>query len=461
MAHWFGQRDRVDAAFVTFAALAGVTILWLGLGLTFFSDEWAFIESRSLGDPSTWFVPHNEHWITIPILVYRLLVETVGIGSYVPYLATVLVLHLVVATLVYVLGRRSAGPVVGLAGGILVLFLGSGFENLFWGFQIGFVGSVAAGLGAIAVLDGPISGRRSTVGIALLVIGVASSGIGVTFLVIVGVELLLDARRRVIAPLLGIPVALYLLWYTTFGRTGIATFRSPFTIDAILDAPSAIVAGFGSATGATIGVGPVIGGWVGLIALSIVLPWVAIGVRGPNAARFLACMAAIATQYGLIGIFRAQILEGITNYTRYTYVAAIILIVGASALIGATWTWRTPTSRRVAMIGGGSLLAVALIWNIRRLAEGRDLFAARAAMTRALVTVALERPLPPETDPERSLVLVPSPVELGKIVEKYGSPLGDRVVPWAVRPISQNVAAEALRRLQEGAPLFFPDDPTP
>ena len=429
----------------------------LGLGLTFFADEWAFIETRSMGDPGTWFTPHNEHWSTLPVLAYRLLVETVGIGSYVPYLGLVLALHLVVACLVYLLARRAAKPAVGLGAGVIVLFLGSGFENLYWGFQIGFIGSTAAGMAAIAVLEGPPTGRRSAAGITLLVAGLMTSGIGVMFVVVVGVELLLDRRRRVVTPLLAIPTLIYVVWYASFGRSGIATFRSPFTIDALLDAPSAIVSGLGNATGATLGVGPIIGGWAGLIGLTIALSWVTIDIRGPKGARFLGCMAGIGLQYALIGILRAQIVQDVTNYTRYTYVSAVLLLVGASALLGAIWTWDTRTSRRVAMVAGGSLLAMALIWNLRLLVEGRDLFQARAAMTRALVINGLERPLPTGVDPERSLVLVPSPASLERIVGRYGSPVSDRLVPGFVTTIPPAIATEAHRRLVEGAPIFLPE----
>ena len=92
----------------------------------------------------------------------------------------------------------------------------------------------------------------------------------------------------------------------------------------------------------------------------------------------------------------------------------------------------------------------ALILNGRLLVAGRELFLARADMTRALVTVALE-PLPHEVDPTRSLVLVPSPESLRRIVAQYGDPRTDRLVPGSVRPIPPEVLAEARRRLVEGA----------
>jgi hypothetical protein len=203
----------VDAAFAVAAVLAAAVILRLGLGLTFFADEWALIETRSLGDPASWFTPHNEHWSTLLIIVHRLLVETVGLGSYVPYLLVVTLLHLTVAALVYVLVRRRTAAGVALGAALIVLFLGSGFENLFWGFQIGFVASTAIGLAALAVLEGPASGRRSAAGVGLLIAGLMSSGVGVVFVVVVGIDLL-DRRRRILSPLLGIPCDLH-AWYAS------------------------------------------------------------------------------------------------------------------------------------------------------------------------------------------------------------------------------------------------------
>ena len=113
------------------------------------------------------------------------------------------------------------------------------------------------------------------------------------------------------------------------------------------------------------------------------------------APRFVGCVAGIATLYGLIGLTRAHQFAGIIDYTRYTYVAAILLLVGLSAFVGR----RDRSARRAGdgsspSASGGGLLAVSLVFNVRLLFDGRELFLDRAAMTRALVTVGLERPLP-------------------------------------------------------------------
>ena len=57
------------------------------------------------------------------------------------------------ALLVYVLVRRRRCRWSPSAIALIVLLFGSGFENLFWGIQIGFVGATALGLGALLLLD--------------------------------------------------------------------------------------------------------------------------------------------------------------------------------------------------------------------------------------------------------------------------------------------------------------------
>ena len=225
--------------------MAAPVLLGLGAGLTFFADEWAFIETRSLADPSTWLTPHNEHWSTLPILTYRVLVETVGLGSYMPYLAVLIGLHLVVATLVYTLVRRTGGQLAGARAGVVVL-LGSGFENLYWAFQIGFVGSVAAGLAARSSLrrDGPVTARRASRGRAAP--GLAGNerrrdrGVRRG-----GSSWLLDPRRRRLDPAPGHsrPPSTRLVPGRR-AREAMASHHGPFSLGGLGDVPPAVVAGF-------------------------------------------------------------------------------------------------------------------------------------------------------------------------------------------------------------------------
>jgi hypothetical protein len=452
--------DRAVPIFVSLAALASLLILWLGRGLTFFSDEWAFIERRSLGDPSTWFAPHNEHWVTLPIIAYRLLVESIGLGSYLPYLLLVVALHVVVAALVFRLVRRRAGAVIGLAASIVVLFFGAGFENLFWGFQIGFVGAMVCGLGVFDLLDGPAGGRRAAAVAALLLVALATQGDGLFFVVGAAIEMLLrpEWRRRLVALL--IPIGIYGAWYVAIGSTGIGAHRDPFSLASVLRIPEFVVSGAGGAAGAVTGVGPS----AGLVVAVLLAAWVARMVmrREPIAPRFLACAGAIVAAYALIALTRAGVTVNQVHYTRYTYVTGILLIVGLAALIGPRLprlAGLAPRRRLITIVSALAVLELALLWNVSLLVQGRTLFVERAALTRALVAAALAPDRPVAADLDRSLILVPSPHSLERIVAEHGSPVSDWFWGSQVEPLRPELLTEANRRLVEGPPIYPDEEP--
>lgn len=436
--------------FAALAVASGVTLLALSLGMTFFADEWAFIADRSLTDPTTWWAPHNEHWVTVPMLVYRLLVETVGISSYVPYAALVVGLHLVIATLGYVTLERACGVPVALAGGLVLLLLGSGFENLYWGFQVTFLASVALGLAAIALLDGPPTIRRALIVTILVTASLASSGVGAVMAVAVGVEQSLRQGWRRTIWLMAIPAAAYLLWFAVAGREGATSIADPLDPEAIANVPATVVRGVANGVAAVVGL-PGLETLV-LIPTIAAITWL-VWWRRQLPARSVALIAAVVVLYVLTGLTRSGLFEGIVEYTRYTYVAAVLMMLALGSLIGPVSVPSTAAGRLTSLSVLGTWLAFSLVTNVGLLILGRELFLERAEMTRALETVALERDRPPGVDEGRTLVLVPSPDALRQIVARYGDPRTDALVPWSVRPISPEVLAEARRRLIEGAPI--------
>ena len=119
--------------------------------------------------------PHNEHLSLVPVLVFKALFSTVGIDAYVPYRVAGLVVHALVVVLLFVYARRRVGDLLALAAAAMILFLGHGAgTDVLWPFQIGFLGSLAAGIGALLALDrerrrgdvtrrGPARGRAGLV----------------------------------------------------------------------------------------------------------------------------------------------------------------------------------------------------------------------------------------------------------------------------------------------------------
>lgn len=438
--------DRSDLLVGVAAVATVVLLVVLGLGLTFFADEWSMIAERSV-TVSNLLEPFNEHWLAVTIVVYRAMLAVFGLHTYVPYLALLALLHVLVAVFVYLLvRRRTARPVaVGIA--LVVLLFGSGFENLFWGIQVDFVGATALGFGALLLLDDVPTlpgARRATAAAILLTIGVMTSGYGLFMLGLVVFDLLLDRRRWRWLGTLAVPVVLYGAWYLAFGRSGIATHGNPFTAERVAAVPGFVFEGASAAFGAAVGGGDLIG-HVAVIGVVAWIAWLA-ARRRPVPRRAVACLLAVAAQYTLVGVVRVQLGDDAATYTRYTYLSGMLALICLASLVGRPTIRREHLARAAA--AGIAVLIVSLSWNVRLLVEGRDLYAQRADLTRALVTVGITDPLPAGVDPAVSLVLVPSPVELRRVIAEYGSPLTDTLAPGSVPPIPAATMDEAINRAQ-------------
>jgi hypothetical protein len=292
--------------------------------------------------------------------------------------------------------------------------------------------------------DGRGAGRAAAAG-ALLLAAIATSGYGLFVLAFATLDVLFDRRRWRLWPVVTVPALTWLAWYALLGRFGVATHGDPFTLEHVLSIPSFIVRGLGSAFGGATGVGPVVGI---AVALAVVLWAVTVAIRthAPPGRRALAALGAIVVMYGLLALVRSE-LEDVdaTQYTRYTYLSAILALIALAALVDRP---EIPAGRgRLAAVGAfAALFALAATWNVVLLISGRGLFAGRADLTRALVELGLERPLPDGVRADLSLVLVPSPDALPGIIERFGSPLADSLAGDAIPPISDAARADALQR---------------
>ena len=127
-------------------------LVWLGLGLTFFADDGRSSPTVPSRPKTCCARSTSTGWRSRSSSTGRCSGWS-GWVRYVPYLALLAILHATVALLVYALVRRRTLPWVAVGITLIVLLFGSGFENLFWGAQIGFVGATAMGLGALLLLD--------------------------------------------------------------------------------------------------------------------------------------------------------------------------------------------------------------------------------------------------------------------------------------------------------------------
>jgi hypothetical protein len=121
--------------------------------------------------------------------------------------------------LLFVWLRRRVGDWLALLGAVSILFLGAAFEDFLWAFQIGYFGSMAAGLGMLVALDrGDRRGDR--IACALLAVSLAFSSIGIAFAAGALIEIALGRRPRRSRAYVGlVPLALFGLWWVGWGHT--------------------------------------------------------------------------------------------------------------------------------------------------------------------------------------------------------------------------------------------------
>ena len=154
-----GRSERL-AETVHWATLVAAVAFWAWLDrdLWFFGDEWDFLVRRGLAYPpasdrSIWY-PHNEHWSTLPILLWRGLYSVFHLGSYWPYLVPLFLAQAGVMHLAWRMCRRNGvDPWIATAAVALLGFLGAGAEDLASAFQFTFVASVLFGYAAFDLLD--------------------------------------------------------------------------------------------------------------------------------------------------------------------------------------------------------------------------------------------------------------------------------------------------------------------
>ena len=213
------SRSRAWIVWLALALATVVGLLVLGRHLTFWQDEWAFIGA----DPSRladFLEPHNEHWSTVPLILYRGVLAVVGLHSYLPYLAVLALLHVAAAGGAFVLLMRRLPGWAALLAVLPLLVLGSGFEDILWAFQIGFVASVAAGTWGLVVLETDQRRGTAVAGVALLIVGLASSGMGIFFVVAAAVRLFVDPSFRRRSVWIVVPGVVFGAWYLAYGRAG-------------------------------------------------------------------------------------------------------------------------------------------------------------------------------------------------------------------------------------------------
>lgn len=183
------------AATLGFAAYLGLA--YLLILFHFGKDEWFVKDDWNLLLPpatSNLFAPVEQHWSTIPMLIYRAYFHFFG-ARYFPFLATVSALHLTsVALLRAVMIRAGARTWAATLGAALLVLFGAGFMSIVFAIQITQNLSIVLGLSQMILADhdGRIDGR-DWAGLFLGALSLMCSGLAPVLVIGIGVAAL--ARR--------------------------------------------------------------------------------------------------------------------------------------------------------------------------------------------------------------------------------------------------------------------------
>jgi hypothetical protein len=385
-----------------FATVEGIAfVYYLALAHTqwFFADEWEFLAGRGFNIHDL-LRAHYGHWVAIPIVIYRVLWELVGLRSYLPYVMVTIVMHLIAAALLrIVMLRAGVRPwIAALAASVFALF-GAGAQDLLWAFQVTFTGALVFGLAQLLLADhdGPVD-RRDWFGLAAGLAALMCSGVAVTMVIVVGVQTWLRRGWRV-AALHTVPLgAVYGAWWLRYSHGKYTLGGTPRQMfDWFVSGAAGLFGALGQVPGF---------GWV----LGVVLiGGLVLGVREHRRSAFpdrfampAALLVGVVAFLVLAGYDRGAIGSSFARSSRYLHILGALLIPVLAVAIDAL----VRRSKTVGTIALGVLL-IGVPGNVANVRHRAHRDAPRAATTRQLMLslprLPLARHVPQDLRPEPNL----------------------------------------------------------
>ena len=150
-------------------------------GTNFYFDDWAVIDGRNSGLTAV-FASYNQHLIVLPVALYQLLFQIVGLTHYWVFRTLQTLVHLSCVAVVFAFVRRRVGPFALLVA-VPFAFLGSGWEYVTLPVNLGFVASITLSVGALLALERG-DRRGDALACTLLVVALACSDFTVPFAIV-------------------------------------------------------------------------------------------------------------------------------------------------------------------------------------------------------------------------------------------------------------------------------------
>jgi hypothetical protein len=351
-------------------AAAGPYLLWVGRDNSFFYDDWSYLLARNPWTFDAIFEPHNEHLQATSVFVYKVLFETVGLRDYWVYQSVLVLGNLITGVLVFVYAQRRIGPWLAIPLVASIVLMSASWYNLFWPFMMCFTLTTAAGMGALLALDRRTR-RGDVLASGLLCFALASSSLGVSFLIGAVIDWALRDDRRKRWWVVGVPVLLYGLWRLVYDPKSSARLHNAPEIPAYIsdgyDEAVTVLLGFGFS--------------FGVIAAAVLAVLVLRDFIDPERTthRLVVTVAMALSFWALTALGRAD--QGVeADVNRYLYPAGIL-----TALVIVEVARRYPRTRR-ATVALTAVLAAGAVSNVNGVESGGDQYRNLAGNGRAAAT---------------------------------------------------------------------------
>lgn len=366
-------------------------ILWIGRDQWFFGDDWAILAPHNDGALLT---PHMGHWNLVPALVFPLVRNWLGLGSYLPFLALAVVMHLAVAHLVWrILRRIGVNEWVAALLSVFVMMLGAAAENLLWAFQFGFMGAIAAALTVVVLMDRQALTWQATVAaVACSVLAPMFSGTAIPVLAAAAIVGWIRHGFLCTAVLFAPTLVTYLSWFFLVARqyptpnAGLGSVADVGMV--VLFAAAMYAGGLGRAF-------PFIA--LGVVPAVVAVAWFVATVRRgmlTKAAPAYALAIGSVVFVALTAYSRASFGLSAAAAQRYAYVTIVLLVPAFGLML--TWVVRRGKRFSAAVM---VFLALMVATNIVTLVGVAEEQAAREATSRSRIDNALDALIQQPTDP--------------------------------------------------------------
>lgn len=313
-----------------------VMLGWMASTLYFlWADDYDFLLLRGTieGVNEGWLAPHDDHWSSGTILIYRILFAFFGMREYLPYGLVPIVLHMLTVILVYaVLRRLGASGWQALVPGVILAFLGAGAGALLWNTTMGSVGAVTLGFLALWIgLRWGFEGRARAAVWITLVVALSMSGAGVTAVAFVAFYVLQRRGWRAAVSVAGVPTLVFLAWFVGFGRGGVKEpLTDPWAYSLV---PQLLWQGLTTHLERLVSVEG-----SGAVVLAVLVGGLVLhGTPAPMRDLAIAGLVTAIFQVTLAGVTRPQFGSDTFDLTRYGYFTVVFLAPAMAVLVGQVW----------------------------------------------------------------------------------------------------------------------------